>query len=217
MAFNESYKRWHTPKRNNFNEDGTLKKGESYQGYYKITNRDKYVGNPDLIIFRSSWEFSFCKWCDYSPSIIRWGSEPVRIPYYDKVSKLAKCKELGIDPNNPKNWVTKFYTTDFWIQVKKADGSIEKWFVEIKPGGKLHKPVPPDRNAPLAQIKRYNRLVREYLVNEEKFKAIEEWANKNGTKFYIFTESELLHFGIIGGRFDIKKEDLIYASSAGRK
>ena len=81
----------------------------------------------------------------------------------------------------------------------------------------MHKPVPPDRNAPLAQIKRYNRLVREYLVNEEQFKAIEEWANKNGTKFYIFTESELLHFGIIGGRFDIKKEDLIYASSAGRK
>ena len=28
MAFNESYKRWHTPKRNNFNEDGTRKKGK---------------------------------------------------------------------------------------------------------------------------------------------------------------------------------------------
>lgn len=206
MAFNESYKRAHKPNKDILNADGSLKKGSTHQGYYKITNRDKYIGNPDLIIYRSSWEFSFCKWCDFSPSIIRWGSEPVRIPYYDRVSKLAKCKELGLDPNNPKNWVIKFYNTDFWIEVKKPDETIEKWFIEIKPGNKIGKPNPPARNAPLKDIKRYNNMVKEWLINEAKFAAIGEWARKNGSKFYVFTEKELERYGILGGRFDYKRQ-----------
>jgi hypothetical protein len=197
MAHNEQYKIWHKP-----SKDPNAK---TKQGYYQITNPSKYMGNPNLIIYRSSWEFSFCKWCDFSPSIVKWSSEPVRIPYYDRVSKLAKCKELHLDPNNPHNWVTKFYNTDFWIQVKKADGTIEKWFIEIKPQHKLGKPKQPEKNAPIREITKYNNAVKEYLINEAKFAAIREWANKNGAYFWVFTEVELQRFGIIGGRFDYKE------------
>lgn len=202
---NERYKLWHKPNKNNLTVEGNLKKGGTHQGYYKVSNKEKYLGNPELIIYRSSWEFSFCKWCDFSPSIIRWSSEPIRIPYYDRTSKLGECEKLGLDPNNPKNWITKFYNTDFWIEVKKADGEIERWFIEIKPKMKLSKPKPPKDGAPLKDKKRFNMMAKEYLINEAKFAALRAWAEKNGAKFYVFTELELERYGIIGGRFDLKK------------
>lgn len=198
MSFNEKYKLHHKPNQ--------AVNASTRQGYYKITNREKYVGNPELIVYRSSWEFSFCKWCDFSPSILRWGSEPLRIPYYDRVSKLEECKKLNLDPNNPKNWITKFYNVDFWIEVKKADETIEKWFIEIKPAHKLRKPSLPKNDAPLKDIKKFNNAVKEYLINEAKFAAMNEWAIRHGSKFYIFTEDQMQKFGILGGRFDYKNE-----------
>ena len=208
MAYNEKYKLHHVPSKNHYDERGNLKKGETLQGYlhekYKLRFPEKYLGNPNLIIYRSGWELSFCKWCDLSPSIINWGSEPIRVPYYNRVSKLEECKKLGLNPNNPKNWITKFYNVDFWIQIKKADGLIEKWFVEIKPAHKLKKPEPPKNDAPLKDIRRYNNAVKDYLINESKFLAMKTYAEQKNSKFYIFSEDQLRKFGIIGGRFDHK-------------
>ena len=198
MAFNEKYKLWHKP---NIADNATTR-----QGYYKVANREKYVGNPELVVYRSSWEFSFCKWCDFSPSILRWGSEPIRIPYYDRVSKLEENKKLGLDPNNSKNWITKFYNVDFWVEVKKAEGITEKWFIEVKPAHKLKKPQPPKQDAPLKDIKRFNNSVKEYLINEAKFAAMNEWAVRHGAKFYIFTEEQMQKFGILGGKFDYNQQ-----------
>lgn len=201
---NFGYKKWHKPVKNIYNEDGNLKRGQTHQGFYAVRNKEKYVGDPSLVIYRSSWEFSFCKWADYSPSILRWSSEPVKIPYYDRVSKLNECKKLGLNPNNPKNWVVKNYNTDFWIELKKPDDTIERWFVEIKPEYKLLKPKPVPKTAPLKDQKKFNRLAKEYLINEAKFAAIKEWATRNNCHFYIFTEVQLKRYGIIGGRFDIQ-------------
>jgi hypothetical protein len=199
---NESYKKWAKP-----NTSGTKSMGgnaKTLQGYYTVNHKEKYVGDFLLAIYRSSWEYSFMKWCDYSPSIIRWSSEPVKIPYLDKVSKLEECKKLGLNPNNPANWIRKNYNTDFWMEVKKPDKTIEKWFVEIKPKYKLVKPKPVPRDAPLRDQKKFNRMAKEYLINESKFEAMEAWVKRNGTKFYVFTEEHLKHYGIIGGRFDLQ-------------
>lgn len=201
---NESYKKWHKPVKNIYNQDGTLKRGQTYQDYYRVRNKEKYVGDPNLVIYRSSWEYSFCKWCDYTPSILRWTSEPVQIPYYDKVSKLEECKKMGLDPNNPRNWIQKKYNTDFWVEIRKDEDIIEKWFVEIKPKQKLVKPTPPPKGSPLREQKKFNRMAREYLLNEAKFEAMNIWAKRNGAKFYIFTEDQLQKYGIIGGRFDLQ-------------
>lgn len=198
MPFNESYKRWHKP--------NTSEKASTKQGYYRVKNRDKYVGDPNLVVYRSSWEFAFCKWADASPSILRWSSEPIKIPYYDRVSKLDECKKLGLDPNNPKNWVVKNYNTDFWIEIDKGGPRPEKWFIEVKPSGKLRKPVPPPPNSQLKVVKKFNRDAKEYLINEAKFAALNEWASKHGAKFYIFTEEIMKRLGILGGRFDYDNE-----------
>lgn len=183
MAYNSAYKQWHKP---NMSENAKTK-----QGYYKIQHPEKYVGDPNLVIYRSSWEHSFCRWCDFSPSIIRWSSEPIRIPYYDRISKLEELKKQGLDPNNPKNWTVKYYNTDFWIEVDKGDNVTQKMFIEIKPSGKLKKPHPPQEGAPLKEVRRFNMAAKEYIINEAKYAAMKAWAEKHDAKFYVFTEETL--------------------------
>ena len=51
---NESYKQWHKP--------NTSPTAKTKQGYYRIANKEKYIGDPELVIYRSSWEFGFCKY-----------------------------------------------------------------------------------------------------------------------------------------------------------
>lgn len=204
MSLNSSYKRWHRP-----NTTGTKSEGgtcQTHQGYYRIKNRNKYIGDPNLIIYRSSWEFAFIKWCDASPSILRWSSEPIKIPYYDRVSRLEECKKHGLDPNNPRNWVIKNYNVDFWLEIDKGFDKPEKWFVEVKPKHKLRKPIPPKQKCTLKEEKRFNMIAKEFLINEAKWIAAKKWAENNNSKFYIFTEDIMIKLGILGGRFDYNRE-----------
>jgi len=192
----DSYKSWHRP-----NTSGTKKEGgtaPSRQGYAVISNPDKYIGDPTKIIYRSSWEYSFIKYCDSSPSVLRWSSEPIAVKYFDKVSKLVECQKYGLDPNNPTNWIQKNYYIDFWCVVDKGNGETRKMFIEIKPSNKLIKPVPPPEKSSPAAHKKFNTLAKEYLINEEKFRAMKKYAEANGAEFHVFTEKTLEN---IIGRF----------------
>ena len=64
-------------------------------------------------------------------------------------------------------------------------------FIEIKPSGKLKKPIPPNANAPLKEIRKFNDDAKEYLINEAKWAAMNAWAEKSNAKFYVFTEHTL--------------------------
>lgn len=192
MTFNSSYKKYHVPQKNS----------RTKQGYYIVQNKNKYVGDINLVVYRSSWEMAFCRWCDYTPSVLRWSSEPIKIPYADRVSKLDECKKFGLNPNNPKNWVIKNYHIDFWLEIDKGDNIIEKWFVEIKPKYKLKKPIPPPKNSKLKLINKFNIEAKEYLINEAKFAALKEWATRHNTKFFVFTEDTLTK--ILGSFFTNK-------------
>lgn len=189
MTLNSDYKRWHRP-----NLSGTKAQGgtsRTLQGYYKPQNPEKYIGDINLIIYRSSWEMNFCRWADFSPSVVRWSSEPMKVKYADKVSKLEECKKYGLDPNNPKNWVIKNYNVDFYVEIKRDENTIEKWLVEIKPANSLKKPVPPALNSSIKEQRRFNIEAKNYLINQEKWKSMNEHAQKMGAKFYVFTENEL--------------------------
>lgn len=188
MNLNNNYKRWHRPV---MSESSKTK-----QGYAKIQNVEKYIGDPSLIIYRSSWEYAFIRYCDTSPSVLKWSSEPISVKYFDKVSKLEQCKKLGLDPNNPVNWELKNYNIDFWCLVDRGNGVHEKMFIEIKPESKLHKPVPPPKEAGPSAQKKFNAIAKEYIKNQAKFEAMNEYAKKNGAKFYVFTEKTLA--GILG-------------------
>lgn len=52
------------------------------QGYFDIENPKKYVGKRP-IIYRSSWELMFMKYCENTDEVLQWGSEVTCIPYYD--------------------------------------------------------------------------------------------------------------------------------------
>ena len=56
-----------------------------YQGKYTPSFPRKYKGDPSNVIYRSSWEYKFRKWCDVTPSVQEWGSEEIIIPYISPV------------------------------------------------------------------------------------------------------------------------------------
>ena len=55
------------------------------QSIYQVKNPEKYVGTK-LPYCRSSWETTFCMFCDNNPSVQQWASEPVKIPYRDPLT-----------------------------------------------------------------------------------------------------------------------------------
>ena len=57
----------------------------TYKGRYRISNPVKYRGNIHDVIYRSSWELKFMKWCDTNISVLEWGSETMVIPYKSPV------------------------------------------------------------------------------------------------------------------------------------
>ena len=80
---------------------------ESIKSRYRPSNPQKYKGNPNNIVCRSSWERKFCSWCDKNDSIIEWASEEFFIPYVSPVD----------------NRVHRYFP-DFFIEVKKTNGRI---------------------------------------------------------------------------------------------
>ena len=64
---------------------------ETYKGRYKVSNPKKYKGDLKEVIYRSSWELKFMRWCDYNKNVLEWGSETTIIPYKSPVdSKIHR-------------------------------------------------------------------------------------------------------------------------------
>ena len=94
-----------------------------YQGKYRPSFPRKYKGDPSNVIYRSSWEYKFMKWCDITPSVQEWGSEEIVIPY--------------LSP-----WDGRYhrYFPDFYVKVRSKNGSLKKYIIEVKP---KHQCTPP--------------------------------------------------------------------------
>lgn len=140
-----------------------------YQGKYTPKNPHKYKGDPTNIIYRSGWERQYMVWCDNSPSVLEWQSEEFFIPY-----------------KNPIDGRVRRYFPDFKLRVKKKDGSVETWVVEIKP---LKQSVAPKKQDKMT--KKYINEVKTYAVNHYKWKYAEQWCKDRGYKFRVMTEREL--------------------------
>ena len=147
--------------------------GSIRQGYFKPAFPEKYVGDPTQIIFRSSWEFKFLKWCDHSPTVIKYSSEPVGIPYYSPLDKRGHT-----------------YYIDFYVVTKDSEGREESWLIEIKPDKYTKPPTAPDRMTN-KQTANYVYAAKQYIVNQAKFEAAKEFASVRGLKFGIITENFL--------------------------
>lgn len=147
---------------------------ESIKSRYKPSHPQKYKGNPNNIICRSSWERKFCVWCDSNESILEWASEEFCIPY--------------VSPFDKK--VHRYYP-DFIIKVKESSGQIKNYVVEIKPKKQT---VPPIRKSKVTKSFIYE--AKTYEINKAKWRAAEEWCEDRKLKFKIITENELFGDGV---------------------
>jgi hypothetical protein len=142
-----------------------MKKRRSHKGIFKPTNPSKYAGDPTRIVWRSSWELRFCKYCDKTDDIIYWASEELAIPYTNPITRKRHR-----------------YFPDFIIKTKKG----KRYMIEIKPLAQTKQPKPR-----LKKSRTFMMESLEYIRNVAKWQAADVYCKDNGLEFKIFTEKEL--------------------------
>lgn len=139
------------------------------KGKFIPRNIGKYRGDYKNIIYRSSWELKFMKYCDMNKNILEWGSEEIIIPY-----------------RSPLDGRVHRYFVDFYIKVRDIQGAVQKYLIEVKPKKQTMEPKPQKR-----MTKKYIREVTEYARNQAKWDAAKDFCDDRNYKFMIITEDEL--------------------------
>jgi hypothetical protein len=137
------------------------------QGRFALKNPSKYLGTKDPL-YRSSWEFAFMKFCDESPSIAKWASEAVRIPY-----------------RNPLTGRYTIYVPDFFINYVDKGGQTHAEIVEIKPQNQSLK----------EKVGKNLNNQASYILNRAKWEAATVWCRQKGLKFRVINETDIFHQG----------------------
>ena len=142
----------------------------AYKGKYRPSNPKKYKGNPSQVIYRSLWERKFMVYCDSNDNILEWGSETVIIPYV-----------------SPWDGKVHRYFPDFIIKAKQSNGSIRSFVIEVKP--KYQCKSPPEN--PKRKTKKWFNDVKNWTINQAKWKAAKEFCEDHRIEFKVITEKEL--------------------------
>ena len=137
------------------------------QGKFRPKNPDKYKGDVSDILYRSSWELEFMKWCDRCEQVILWQSEEKRIGYYDPVMKKHRT-----------------YYPDFLVKYKTHDGEVRVEMVEIKPLRQVKGPP----KEPKKRTANWMREINTYVTNTAKWEAAEKYCESKDWKFRLLTE-----------------------------
>jgi hypothetical protein len=132
------------------------------QGKYQIKNLEKYMGKR-LPTYRSSWEFTFCQFCDNNPAVLHWASEAIQIPY-----------------RNPVSGKQTVYVPDFLIVYTDANQRQHTEIIEIKPL----------KEATMETAKSYRDKLM-VAINMAKWAAADNWARANNMRFRVVTEFDL--------------------------
>ena len=132
------------------------------QGKYQIKNLEKYMGKR-LPTYRSSWEFTFCQFCDNNPAVLHWASEAIQIPY-----------------RNPVSGKQTVYVPDFLIVYTDANQRQHTEIIEIKPL----------KEATMETAKSYRDKLM-VAINLAKWAAADNWARANNMKFRVVTEFDI--------------------------
>lgn len=144
--------------------------GKTLKGKYRPRYPEKYRGNPMEIIYRSSWERTFCKYLDLNESVESWASEEKCVWYYDPVTK--------------KN---RRYFPDFIIKYRNKDDNLMTEMIEIKPAKQVKGPP----TNPKRRTKSWMNEVKTYVTNQAKWDAARGYCEAKGWSFRIVTEKEL--------------------------
>ena len=142
---------------------------EFHQGKFTPKNPEKYVGDVNNIIYRSSWEKRLLLWLDENPSVLKYSSEEIVIPYLSPVD----------------NRIHRYFP-DFLVEFKDINGVVKKVLIEIKPKAQTVLPTVPKR-----LTESYHKSVETYAINQAKWTAAKAWCKNHNMDFWIMTEYEL--------------------------
>ncbi len=140
------------------------------KGKFTPKNPHKYMGNPQCIIYRSSWEKICMNYFDTTESIVKWGSEEKAIRYYDPVAKKMRS-----------------YFPDFLIKYVNKHGQQITELIEVKPYAQVT--GPPEN--PKRKTKSWATAVQTYATNMAKWKAAEKICEEMDWKWRVLTERDL--------------------------
>ena len=137
------------------------------QGKFTLKNPAKYIG-VKTPTYRSSWEFHFMKFCDEHPSVEKWASESIQIPYRD-----------------PLTGRQTIYVPDFFVVYNDKNGKKHAEVIEVKP-----------TNQTLSEKVGNNRYNQEqYVKNIAKWEAANAWCRQKNIKFRVVNETDIFHQG----------------------
>ena len=137
------------------------------QGKFRLKFPEKYSGTR-MPTYRSSWEYTFMKFCDEHPSVSQWASEAVQIPY-----------------RNPLTGKQTIYVPDFFIVYADKGGKQKVELVEVKPKNQAVK----------ENLGRSRNNQAHYIMNMPKWSAAKSWCKQKGIFFRVITEEDIFHQG----------------------
>ena len=137
------------------------------QGKFILKNPDKYVGTKSPT-YRSSWEFAFMRFCDEHPSVNKWASEAIKIPY-----------------RNPLTGKHTVYVPDFFIAYSDRDGKQRVELIEVKPANQTIK----------EKLGRSRANQAAWVVNQAKWEAARAYCKQKGIFFRVINEGDIFHQG----------------------
>jgi hypothetical protein len=133
------------------------------------------MGDPTNIIYRSGWELKLMSYLDKHPDVLKWASEEMFIPY-----------------RSPIDGKVHRYFPDFYVEQLNREKRKEKILIEVKP---KYQTMPPDVSKKLTPkgtiSKTFIREVKDWGVNQAKWKAAKEYCADRGWRFQIMHEDHL--------------------------
>jgi len=133
------------------------------RGKFVMKNPGKYVGTKTPT-YRSSWEHTFMNFCDTNPSIIKWASEAIQIPYRDPLTNRQTV-----------------YVPDFFIQYVDKKNHVLVELIEIKPASQTI----------LERVGKNKYNQAQFVKNQAKWAAATLWCRQQGIKFRILNENDI--------------------------
>lgn len=130
-------------------------------------NPEKYAGDSNNIISRSSWETRAMAFLDENVNVLIWASEEFSIKYVSPIDmKVHK------------------YFCDFLAKMKLRDGSEHTYLIEVKPQKECVLPVTKNKKQFLIEM-------QTYLTNMAKWAAAKEFAKTKGITFLVLNEYDI--------------------------
>lgn len=136
-------------------------------------NPQKYKGDINNIVSRSSWEWKLMNFFDMNRAVLTWSSEEIVVPYFFKLDgKMHR------------------YYVDFYFTAYDSDKNLKKILVEVKPEAQTKPPIPPKRKTEKSMKNHLDAIVT-YHKNMAKWEAATKFCKLNGIEFKIITEKHL--------------------------